>query len=200
MLAIRCFWAASILSLVCFAARLDAGVPTDHIRETTDDVLQVLNDPQFRPETAKSERRARLRQIIYPSFDFAEMARRSLGPAWQRINSQEQEEFIGLFTQLLEESYVSNIESYNGEKILYGREIVDGNFAEVDTKIVSNKGEEFAVNYKLQELNGDWKAYDIIVENVSIVNNYRSQFGRILTKRSFPELLDTIREKVKSLQ
>ena len=101
-----------------------------------------------------------------------------------------------LFTQLLEESYVRNIEAYGGEKILYGREIQEQEFAEVDTKIITPKSEEFAVNYKLHELNGDWKVYDVMIENVSIVNNYRSQFSRILAKSSFAELLDRIREKL----
>ncbi len=183
-----------------FPTSLHAGVPTDQIRAASDHVLEILNDPKLASPSAKEERRAELRQVIYPRFDFAEMARRSLGPAWQNISPREQQEFVGLFTQLLEESYVTNIESYSGEKILYGRETVEQDFAEVDTKIITDKGEEFTVNYKLHMLNGDWKAYDIVIENVSIVNNYRSQFSRLLRKQSFAELLDTIREKLKSFQ
>jgi len=188
--------------MVCllFPAGLHAGLPTDQTRATIDQVLEILNNPELKSKSAKEERRSRLRQVIYPRFDFAEMARRSLGLTWRRINPEEQQEFLKLFTQLLEESYVSNIESYSGEKILYGREIEDQKFAEVDTKIITNRGEEFAINYKLHELNGDWKVYDLVIENVSVVNNYRSQFSRLLAKSSFAELLDQIREKLASFR
>jgi phospholipid transport system substrate-binding protein len=192
------FTFGGLLVMVCllFPAGLHAGLPTEQVRATVNQVLEILNDPTLKSKSAKEERRSRLRQVIYPRFDFAEMARRSLGPTWQRINPEERQEFLKLFTQLLEDSYVSNIESYSGEKILYGRELQEQGFAEVDTKIVTNKGEEFAVNYKLHERNGDWKIYDVVAENVSIVNNYRSQFSRLLAKSSFAELLDRIREKV----
>lgn len=192
------FMLGRLLVMVCllFPAGLHAGVPTDQIRATIDQVLEILNNPELKSKSAKEERRSRLRQVIYPRFDFAEMARRSLGSTWQRISRGEQQEFLNLFTQLLEESYVSNIDSYSGEKILYGREIADQDFAEVDTKIITNRGEEFAINYKLHELNGDWKVYDVVIENVSIVNNYRSQFSRLLGKYSFAELLDRIRDQL----
>lgn len=137
-----------------------------------------------------------MRQVIYPRFDFTEMAQRSLGSTWRRISPGEQQEFLKLFTQLLEESYASNIESYRGEKVLYGHEFEEKEFAEVDTKIITNRGEEFAINCKLHELNGDWKVYDVVIENVSIVNNYRSQFNSLLAKHSFAELLDRIRERL----
>lgn len=198
-IALKFGWSAALLCFL-FPNYLHAGVPTDQIRAATDQVLEILNSPKLASPSAKEERRAQLRQVIYPRFDFDEMARRSLGSGWQRIGSDERKEFISLFTQLLEESYVSNIESYSGEKILYGREIVEQDFAEVGTKIITNKGEEFTVNYKMRELNGDWKAYDIVIEDVSIVNNYRSQFSRLLSKHSFAELLDTIREKLRSFR
>jgi phospholipid transport system substrate-binding protein len=167
---------------------------------TVDQVLEILNDPELKSKSAKEERRNRLRQVIYPRFDFAEMARRSLGSTWQRISSGEREEFLKLFTQLLEDAYVRNIESYSGEKVLYGREIQEQEFAEVDTKIVTERGEEFAINYKLHQRDGDWKVYDVMIENVSIVNNYRSQFSRLLARSSFAELLDKIRDKLATSQ
>ena len=186
----------TVMGCLLFPADLHAGLPAVQTRATIDQVLEILNNAQLKAKSAKEERRSRLRQVIYPRFDFAEMGRRSLGPTWQRFSPGERQEFLELFTQLLEESYVSNIEAYSGEKILYGREIQEQEFAEVDTKIVTPKGEEFTVNYKLHELDGDWKVYDVVIENVSIVNNYRSQFSRILAKSSFAELLDRIREKL----
>jgi phospholipid transport system substrate-binding protein len=175
---------------------LHAGVPTDQVRSTVDQVLAILNNPKLASQAAKEERRNRLHQVIYPRFDFAEMARRSLGPTWRRISPQEQQEFLRLFTQLLEESYISNIEGYSGEKVLYGREIQEQDFAEVNTKIINKQGEEIALNYKLHRVDGDWKVYDVVIENVSLVNNYRSQFSRLLAKLSFTEVLDRIREKL----
>jgi phospholipid transport system substrate-binding protein len=165
-----------------------------------DKVLATLNDPKLAAPGAKDERRSRLRRLIYPRFDFAEMSRRSLGATWQRITPAEQEEFVKLFTQLLEESYISTIESYSDETILYGRETREENFAEVDTRIVSKTGEQITVNYRLRRMNGDWKVYDVVVENVSLVNNYRSQFSRLSAKSSFAELLGRIREKLPAPQ
>jgi phospholipid transport system substrate-binding protein len=177
-------------------AVLRAGVPTDQVRSTIDEVLKILNNPNLSSQAAKEERRSRLRQVIYPRFDFAEMARRSLGPTWRRISPAEQQEFLRLFTELLAESYVNNIESYNGEKILYGRETQEQEYAEVNTKLITKRGEEIPVDYKLHKVDGDWKVYDVVIENISLVNNYRAQFARLLTKSSFAELLDRIREKL----
>jgi phospholipid transport system substrate-binding protein len=175
---------------------LHAGVPTDQVRSTIDEVLKILNNPNLATQAAKEERRSRLRQVIYPRFDFAEMARRSLGPTWRRISPVEQQEFVRLFTELLAESYVNNIESYKGEKILYGREAQEQEYAEVNTKLVTKRGEEIPVDYKLHKVDGDWRVYDVVIENISMVNNYRAQFTRLLAKSSFAELLDRIREKL----
>ncbi len=188
-------WLAVVIC-VFVPSRLHAGAPTDQVRSTIDEVLKILNNPNLASAAAKEERRRRLRQVIYPRFDFAEMARRSLGSTWRRISPVEQQEFVRLFTQLLEESYVNNIESYHGDKILYGRETQEQEYAEVDTKLITKRGEEIAVNYKLHKVDGDWMVYDVVIENISLVNNYRSQFTRLLAKSSFAELLDRIREKL----
>ena len=172
------------------ALPLSAGVPSDQTRATIEKVLSILKDP-----AAKSERRDRLRQVIYPSFDFAEMAKRSLGPHWQRRNPAEQQEFVKLFTDLVESSYVDAIESYNGEKVVVANEKQDKEFAEVNTKIVTKKGEEFAIDYKLHQTSGSWKIYDAVIENVSLVNNYRSQFNRVIAKSSYEDLLSKMKDK-----
>jgi phospholipid transport system substrate-binding protein len=179
-----------------FPHPVHAGAPTDQVRATADKVLEILNDPELASQAAKEERRNRLRQVIYPRFDFAEMARRSLGSNWRRITAAEQREFVKLFTEMLEQAYVNNIESYRGERIVYGREIQEHDFSEVDTEIITPRGEEIAVNYRLHRLDGEWKVYDVVIENVSLVNNYRSQFSRFLAAASFEELLDKIREKI----
>lgn len=172
-----------------------AGAPTDQIRQTVDRLLAILNDPQLKGEQKKNERRQKLKEVLYQRFDFTEMARRSLGSEWRRRTPEEQKEFVKLFTELLERSYLDKIESYSGEKVLYLKEREDGNYAEVETKIVDKKGQEYSVDYRLHKVNGDWKVYDVIIEDVSLVGNYRSQFSRVLAKSSFDELLKTMKEK-----
>jgi len=174
---------------------LRAGVPTEQVRQTADRVLSVLQDSRLKSADRQKERREQLRQIIGSRFDFGEMAKRSLGSNWQKANNEDQRQFVELFTELLEKSYADQIESYNGEKIVYGRENVSQDQADVDTKIVTKKGEEIAVTYKLRSAAGDWKVYDVVIENVSLVNNFRSQFNRILANASFAELLKKLQTK-----
>jgi phospholipid transport system substrate-binding protein len=172
-----------------------AGAPTEQVRLTADKVLTVLQDTRLKAADKEKERRDQVRQIIAARFDFSEMAKRSLGAHWQRVSDDEQGRFVRLFTELLEKSYADQIESYNGEKILYGRENIAQDQAEVDTKIVTKKGEQISLNYKLRAAGGDWKIYDVVIENISLVNNFRSQFNRILANASFAELLKKLESK-----
>jgi len=177
--AVNSVWAESIIA---------------QIKSTVDHVVQILKDPRLQRDAKVEERRQRLRQIIAPRFDFEEMAKRSLGQHWQR-NAARKDEFVPVFTRFVENSYVSSIESYKNEKILYTRERVDKDFAQVDTKVVKSKGDEIPINYKLHSVGGEWKVYDVVIENVSLVNNYRSQFNRILATASFDDLIKRLQEK-----
>lgn len=183
------------LSLL-FSGTAMAGIPTDQIRATVEHVLAILKDPKLQSDGATSERRAELRKAIYPRFDFEEMAKRSLGSEWRRRTADEQKEFVRWFTELLKNSYVNSIESYRGEKVIFKRESTDGGYAEVDTVVVTNNGEEFTIDYRLSLAGRDWKVYDVVIENISLVNNYRSQFRRILGRSSFAELLRLMRDKI----
>lgn len=188
--------AISILSFCLFVpSYLNAGPPTDQIQTTLEAILAILRDPQFKAEAKKKERRVRLRQLIYPRFDFSEMAKRSLGSHWRRLTLEQQREFSEIFTDLLETSYVNRIEGYSDEKFVYAKESQDGNFAEVNTKVITRKNDEFSINYKLYLVKGDWKVYDVVVENISLVNNYRAQFNRIMTNSSYEELVRRMRER-----
>lgn len=171
------------------------GVPTDQIKATVDRALVVLRDPRFKPAAKTKERREQLRQILFTRFDFGEMARRALGANWRRRTPQEQEEFVRLFTELLERAYADTIESYTDEKIVYIGERLDGNYAEVKSKILTDKGEEFSIDYKTQVAAGEWKVYDVVVENISMVNNFRSQFNRVINNASYEELVRRLKEK-----
>ncbi len=172
-----------------------AGTPVDQIRVTVDRVLAILQDPSLSSDEKRQARRDQLRQAIFPTFDFAEMAKRSLGSHWRRRSPAEQEEFVSLFTDLIQNSYVGSIESYNGDKVAYLREVQDKNYAEVGTNIITAKGEEFSINYRLHLQGGEWKVYDVVIENISIVNNYRSQFNRVINRSSYEELLRVLKEK-----
>jgi phospholipid transport system substrate-binding protein len=179
-----------------FPATLYAGAPTDQVRATADRVLEILKDPQFASAAAKQAQRDRLREGIHPRFDFEDMSRRALGQTWRRISKTEQDDFVQLFKQLLEDSYLNNIQGFKGEKILYTNEVEESDYARVDTKLLTKEGEPIAINYNLHKVGADWKVYDVVIGNISIVNNYRAQFTRLLGKDSFPEVLSLLREKV----
>ena len=172
-----------------------AGGPTEQVRATLDKVLIITRNPKPQSQAQKDDLRAQLAQVIYPRFDFTEMAKRALGPHWGRRSSEEQREFVKIFAELLGKSYAERIESSTNQNILYTREIEDQDYAQVDTKIVSEKYAEFSINYKLHSVDKEWKVYDIVIEDISLVNNYRSQFDRVIARSSFEELVRMMKEK-----
>ena len=171
-----------------------AGPPTDQIKATVDTAVGLLRDSRDKP-VGTDERRAQLREILFTRFDFSEMARRALGAHWRRRTATEQQEFVQLFTELLERQYAGIIESYTDEKIVYISERTDGAFAEVNSKIFTAKGQELSINYKAQLVGQEWKVYDVIAEEISLVNNFRSQFNRVISSSSYEELVRRLREK-----
>jgi phospholipid transport system substrate-binding protein len=177
------------------APRTDLLTPTDQVRGTVNEITTILKNPALKGEAKKKERRDLLRRPLYARFDFTEMARRSLGAEWRNHTPKEQEEFTQLFTDLLERAYIEQIESYTNEKFIYGKETIDSDFAEVQSRIVTTKGEEYMLNYRLRQAGKEWKIYDVVVENISLVNNYRSQFNRIISNQSYDELMRRLRDK-----
>jgi len=167
-----------------------AGEPTEQVRETVQKVLAIVNGSLG----AEAEER-KLREVISARFNFDEMAKRSLGSHWRRLTLQEQEEFVPLFRDSLESAYIDRIRDYGNEKIFYRGERVDGTFAEVESRIVPQEGDPISVNYRLQLKGRDWKVYDMVIENLSLVNNYRSQFNRVISNTSYEELVRRLREK-----
>ncbi len=187
------------LLLFCFSVSVpcqsSAGAPTEQIRASVDRVLAILKNPQMKSPAKTKERREQLREIISSRFDFTEMARRSLGAQWRRLSPKEQDDFVRLYTDLLERAYIDRIEAYSDEKFVYSRENLDKDYAEVMSRIVTERGEEFSLNYKVHFVNGEWKVYDVVVENISLVNNYRSQFSRIIANSSYEDLVRKMKEK-----
>ncbi len=187
------------VALLMAPAPSRAGEPTDQVRGAIDRVLEILKKKDLQAKDKREERRTLLREEISKAFDFDEMAKRSLGPPWRQRTPEERKEYVTLFRQVLENSYLGKIEAYKGEKIRYGKETVEeGRFATVETLIVTEKGQEFPLNYQMVKEPSGWRVYDVVIEQISLVNNYRSQFGAILQKSSFQDLLARLREMVKS--
>jgi phospholipid transport system substrate-binding protein len=187
------------LALLIAPAPSSAGEPTEQVRGAIDRVLEILKRKDLQAKERKAERRTLLREEISKAFDFDEMAKRSLGPAWRQRTPEERKEYVGLFRQVLENSYLGKVEAYQGEKIRYVKESVEeGRIATVETLIVTGKGQEIPLNYRMMKEKSNWRVYDVVIEEISLVNNYRSQFGAILQKSSFQDLLARLREMVKS--
>lgn len=191
-------WLALIMILTLFVPLpLRAGEPTEKIRFAVDQGIQILKASNYGTQNGQKETIEQLRRIVYPLFDFAEMAKRSLGSHWRRRTPEEKLEFVDLFTNLLEISYANRIDLYKGQSVRFTREEVDDNYARVESKIINKKQQVFSVGYKLIRKNGrDWRIYDVVVENISLVNNYRSQFHRVILNKSYKELIKRMKEKV----
>jgi len=192
---IRCL---SFSFCLCFIFTLCAyaGEPLDVVKSTVEKATQVLKDPKLLPSDKKKERVERIKEVVAPVFDYEEMAKRSLGPHWRRRTPAEQAEFVKLFRDFIEKVYFDKIDLYEGEKIAFGRETIDQDFAQVDSSIINSKGDEFAVVYRLRRADGKWKVYDVVIENISAVNNYRSQFDRVINSSSYEALVKKLRERV----
>ena len=172
-----------------------AGVPTDQLKGAVERVLKTLDDPTLRGGTRLGERRAAVRKIANEIFDFSEIAKRSMARHWQPLSEAQKNEFVGLFAELLERSYISKIETYGGEKIQYTAERADGDFATVSTRIITKNGTEVPVDYRMIKRADRWLVYDVSIEGVSLVSNYRTQFNKIIQTTSYNELVSKLRNK-----
>jgi phospholipid transport system substrate-binding protein len=174
-----------------------AGDPMAAVKETVKQVLAIVTDPSYK--SATSERRGKLREIIAPRFDFSDMARSAMGYHWRTLSQAQRDQFVRTFTGLLEASYMGKIEGYKGQKIVYVKEMQDGALAQVNTNIVPQGGEPISVNYRLKQTDGTWKVYDVIIDNISLVGNYRNQFNRIMNQQGYDKLVSAIKQKQQSI-
>ena len=173
-----------------------AGAPSDQLKSQVDRVLKTLDDPELKKEGRGKDRRVAVRKIANDIFDFSETAKRSLGRHWQARTPAEQSEFVLLFSDLLERSYLSKIELYGGEKIQYLSDAVEnGDQAKVLTKIVARQGSEIPIEYRMHKKGERWLVYDVMIEGVSLVSNYRTQFNKIIQTASFEDLIQKLRAK-----
>ncbi len=188
----RSFWmAAALLVASVLAGPAGAASPTEEVRQYTDQVQKILEDPALR----QGDKRAAVRKVAVEIFDVNETAKRALGRHWQGRTPAEREEFVQLFADLLERTYISKIELYRGEKLQYTGETIDGDFATVRAKVVTRQGTEVPVEAKVNRKEGRWLVYDLAVENISLIANYRSQFDRIIRMSSFKDLITRLKTK-----
>lgn len=188
------FLAWVVVSLACLTGAWGGGTPTGAVKETVDQVFVVLRDQALKDPGREMERRAKLEEIIGRRFDYAEMAKRTLASQWKGLSPEQQQEFVTLFQQFLANSYVGNVDGYSGEEVEYLKEREKGEFAEVQTKVVSPKV-QIPLDYRLLQKNGEWRVYDVVIDGVSLMKNYRGQFSRIINTSSFEALLEKLRSK-----
>jgi len=187
----------SILVLFLFSLPVYAGVPLNTTQVNVNKVLDVLRDPKLKSESAKETKKQKLRSIYKNMFNEIEFSKRTLARNWSKLNPAQQEEFIQLFEQVLEKTYIDKILSYTNEKIDFYKESINSETqAEVQTKVITSS-KEIPIFYRLILKDGTWKVYDVVVENVSLVQNYRTQFNDILAKNTPEQLLEILRKKVK---
>lgn len=196
MTSVRILAAAAMTMVLTTGGAAWAGAPTDQLRGRIDRVLDVLEDPTLKQEVRAADRRTAIRAIANEIFDFRELSQRALARHWQGRTPTERDEFVQLFADLLERSYIGKIETYSGgERIQYTGESLDGDQATVRTKIVTKAGTEIPVEYRMHRRDDRWLVYDVAIEGVSLVANYRAQFNKIIQTSSFKMLVEKLEAK-----
>ena len=191
------FVAVIVLPFILSVPSVYAGVPMDTVQANVNKVLEVLRDPKLKAESAKETKKEKLRHIYDVMFNKVELSRRALAQNWNNLSPAEREEFVQLFRQVLEKTYIDKILAYSNEKVVFDREtMLSGTQAEIQSRIITSS-KEIPIYYRVIFKDGQWKVYDVLVENVSLVLNYRTQFNDILTKNKPDQLLEILRKKVK---
>lgn len=184
----------SLVFLIWVCVVLGVEAPTVVVQNTIDEVIRLVTDEKLKVPGQATHRRQLLEETIGKQFDFEEMAKRSLAAHWKSRNASEHQEFVTLFRKLLSNTYAGKIENYSGETVNYLKERLKGGYAEVQTSMNSAKN-VISLDYRLILKGGNWRVYDVVVNGVSLVKNYRSQFTRIIHRSSYEDLVTTLREK-----
>jgi phospholipid transport system substrate-binding protein len=186
-----------IILLLCliFPSSASAGVPLETVRGHAEKVIDVLRDPSLKPESAKKLKENKLRAISREMFDFTELSKRTLAQNWSKFNPEQQKEFVELYTSLLENAYANKIMSFKDEKIVFSKEVALTEKTVEVRSTVLRRNEEIPIYYRVVLKEGSWRVYDVVIEGVSLINNYRSQFREILSNKLPESLLETLRKK-----
>ena len=179
--------------------RVWAGAPTDQLRAQIDRTVKILDNPELKKDGKQRERRTAVRQVANDIFDFSETAKRSLARHWAARTQPERDEFVQLFADLLERSYIGKIELYGGEKIGFVGESIEGDVSVVRTKLVTKQGTEIPVDYRMLRRGDRWLVYDVVIEGISLVANYRSQFNAIIQTSTYQDLVARMKTKAVSV-
>ena len=190
---------AAIVLMACLAVSAQAGEPTEAMRATIDAVLRTLADKELKQPAKADERRQLLEKVVGERFDYQEMSRRSLGAQWANLSEKDKQEFVSLFQTLLVNTYADKVESYSGEGVQYVNERTEKEYAEVRTKVLTGKT-EIPLDYRLINKGSAWRVYDVVVDGVSLVNNYRGQFNKILRNGSYADLVEQLRKKSEKIK
>jgi phospholipid transport system substrate-binding protein len=185
----------ALLGLLALGATVEAGAPTDQLKGATDRVLGILQDPQLKEPARVDERRKGIRAVANEIFDWQETGKRALALGAKACTAQQREEFSPLFADLIERSYVGKLELYSGERLVYAGESVEGDLATVRTRLLTKSNTEIPIDYRMLKQGDRWRAYDVAIEGVSLVANYRSQFNRIIQQSSCGELIKKLKTK-----
>jgi phospholipid transport system substrate-binding protein len=177
-----------------------AGAPTDQVKSGTDQVLKIIQDPALKGADKTPVRRQQLRTVVDQVFDWQETGKRALGRHWEPLKPEQRQEFSSLFADLVERSYVGKIESYSGEKIVYVGDIIEGDQATVKTKLITKSQTQIPIDYRMQKEGDRWRVYDVLIEGVSLVGNYRTQFNRVIQQTGYDDLVKKMKTKQEELQ
>lgn len=185
----------AVLFILFWSISSWAAEPMETIKQTTDKILSIVTNPALKSSSKTAERERLIRQAVDERFDWEEMARRSLATHWAKRTPEERKEFIPLFADLLERTYMKKVEDYSGEKVIYEGESKEGDYATVKVKIVTKKNKDINVEYRLKNEGNNWLIYDVSIMGVSLVNNYRTQFNSIISQSSYENLVKKLKEK-----
>lgn len=192
----NCFFRITFILCLIFPVSAFAGVPLETVKGDVDKVLDVLRDPSLKSESAKKVKKDKIRAISREMFDFTELAKRTLAQNWSKLNPGQQKEFVELYTSVLEDAYANKIISYTGEKIDFSKEVaLTEKTVEVQSTVLRKEG-DIPIYYRVIMKDGSWRVYDVVIEGVSLINNYRAQFREMLANKPPESLLETLRKKV----
>jgi len=190
----------ALISLLTLAAPAAAAAPQEVVKEVIDQVLGILNNPAYAGPAQKERRHQLVRELVDRHFDYREMSKRSLGAAWNNLSNAQRDDFVSLFAELLEDSYAGKIERYVQHlRIDYTGQNVEEGYAEVRTVVVQ-PNDRFPITYRLENASGDWMVYDVVIDGVGMVSNYRSQFARVINQSSYNGLVERLRTRVNELR
>jgi phospholipid transport system substrate-binding protein len=189
---------AFVGSLVLLPLPAGAGAPTEQVRVAVEKAIQVLEDPALQPDGKAPERQAAVRAAIVDLLDFTEIGRRALARHWRPLTDSDRQEFVALFRTLLERTYLPKIKLYKGQRLQFLSEAVDGNFASVQARAQTSRGQEVSVTFRLHQRGERWLVFDTTVEGISLVSNYRAQFDQIVQRESYQGLVARLKQRLES--